>query len=348
MAYIEPTQDQWMALYQAAEEYKRHELWKFMTDNQVFGVKDPHRGKTGFCTVIGNAGQMYGLVVYLGLEGLHVLCEMYRRGDDIMQDPDFMYQQDTFVMSFGGREELLPWDLKTIKKLGLKYRGLNAWPSFARHLPGYYPWRLTADEAGFMTEILQQAAIVGERYLQDPDCLPPMQSNWYLIRIKGSDGWQDQLTECLPQKPEGNRASDIPVAQRAIEDILAMNLKRQGEWEVDCFYGPVYIHESETERPYFAYMLAVMDCRNGMALSMETAAPGNYAEPFMKKVLATMRNVRTVPQKIYYQRDEIFSLFSSVAEKLGIRLSRVKQLNMVSDFRQGLDKYFSKNRGKDR
>ncbi len=149
-----PTLQEWRELYAAAVEFKKIEAWTWMVDDQVFGVQNPANEEIGYCCVMGNLGEFFGLGVYLGEEGL----EGYRAiQSGKVARADTLFTQDCLVASFEDRQMLDPQDLKVIKQLGLKFRGRNAWPTFRSHVPGYYPWYLGKGEAQFLRTALQQA-----------------------------------------------------------------------------------------------------------------------------------------------------------------------------------------------
>ena len=62
----EPTNNEWKALFSAAKRFKQHECWNHMWDSDIFGVKNPETGEIGYCCVMGQNGEHYGLGVYKG------------------------------------------------------------------------------------------------------------------------------------------------------------------------------------------------------------------------------------------------------------------------------------------
>lgn len=168
-----PTQEEWKDLYEAARMFKELAPWKWMEDPDVFGVENPETGETGYCCIMGALGEVLGLLVYLGSEGL-ALYEGLQSGKITIEDEDLFARQNCLAVTFDDREMIDNKDLGIIKSLGLKFRGRQSWPSFRSHLPGFMPWYLTGAEVRFLGLAIRQAMSVAERLrgLQRPHPTP--------------------------------------------------------------------------------------------------------------------------------------------------------------------------------
>ena len=156
---MEATLKQWQALYKAAEEFKQAACWKWMDNSHIFGVENPFSKEIGYCCIMGNGGEMYGIAVYLGTRGFDSLMEM-AKGE---ATDEMMFIQDCLMLSFDSRGDLHPQEYKQIKELGLTFRGANAWPTFRVYEPGYYPWPIEKQEhVLFLTLALQPPRSFGE------------------------------------------------------------------------------------------------------------------------------------------------------------------------------------------
>ena len=94
---------------------------------------------------------------------------------------DMIHLQKCLMVSFEDRKFLQKQDFQVINKLGLKFRGRNAWPSFRNYLPGYHPWYVISEEAKYLTIALHQAINVALRFKNDPRMLTPSMRNQYLV-----------------------------------------------------------------------------------------------------------------------------------------------------------------------
>ena len=123
--------EQWEELYDWAVEFKKLACWNWMYDVDVFGVVNPETGEIGYCSVLGNLGEVFALNVYPGSEGLASWRLLYENADrmpdlDPTESQEIFTSQQCLSMSYEDRAELDKRDLELIRKLGLKFRGRNA------------------------------------------------------------------------------------------------------------------------------------------------------------------------------------------------------------------------------
>ena len=106
--------------------------------------------------------------------------------------------------SFGGRNELRKEDHEIIKRLGLRFRGANAWPAFRSYRPGYLPWFLEDDEIEVLRLILEQVLDVAPRVKDDPALVSASDSHTFLVRVQRAQPptWGDQRMDIMLPEPE--------------------------------------------------------------------------------------------------------------------------------------------------
>jgi len=337
-----PTMSDWKALYQAAIDFKEIEAWTWMYDSDVFGVQDPVSGEIGYCCIMGNLGEMFAMALYLGSEGL----ESYMRiASEPPLDPSEAFEelllQKCLMASFANREELTTEDRQVIKRLGLKFRGRNAWPLFRSYRPTCYPWYLTADEARFLTLALQQAKEVCPRFREDPTLFDPPNEELWFVRVpeeteKGLS-WRDAWLE-----PALLEEEELPAAP--IDELRLVRLKKsaplvQAVWEMDFFLSPSAVQEKRGDRPYYPYMTMTVDHASGFIFGTDLASPEAYLAGLPERFLALAERMKQMPAELWVKREEAYDLLESITARLGIDLYLVDELEALEEARAALGRF---------
>ena len=334
-----PSIQEWKDLYEAAIEFKKIKPWTWMWDTDIFGVQNPVTGETGYCCVMGGAGEHFALAVYLGSEGLNGYLAL-QSGKNYPSLEDILSLQKLLMASFEDREYLQKEDIRLIKKLDLKFSGPDSWPLFRSYRPGCYPWYLTGEEARYLTLCLWQSIDVALRFKDDPKKLTPPMGNRYLVRVPKKDktglSWRDMWMEPLPlQKGE---IIVEPVDEVRLAKIKRRIPNRQGVWEVDYFYYSEPIREKE-ERPFYPYITLWVDQHSGFILSYDLAEPAKCMSEFQRNFFKLAEKRKILPREILVKREETLKLLEPITSELGINLKKVKKLKMLEEAQASMRKF---------
>ena len=293
----EPTREEWLGLFEAAARFKEARPWEHMYDADVFGVRNPESGVTGYCSVMGRAGQHFALGVYPGGEGISSydsIAKTSRRGHELECGVAGSMQK-CIMASFEDRSLLSGRDRKLIKDLGLKFRGRNAWPRFQRHDPLFVPWYLKSANVRFLTTALKQALPVADRFLADENyLLGPLKMNKVLVRFTNGRGgsWADRI-EPFEQFDgfESARSEEIMAA-------LAV-LPVQAGLILDIPYGvvPTLIGESG-QRAYCPHGLLIVDGENGLPLNFHMLSPDEFPAEILNIMANSLLKLGVMPEQI--------------------------------------------------
>lgn len=183
----------WRDFYEAAIAFRDLKPWEWMYDADLFGVEDPETGKTNYCCIMGNAGEVFALGYYLGDEGLKSYLLLVNQPDELTPIDRMALGLNQFMLKveFVNREDLDKPDLDQIKSLGLKFRGKKQWLQ-ARFLePAHLPLPIDTEQARVLTIGLRQAVDVARRYKEDPDVLGDQESGKVLVRKQQNGTWTD-------------------------------------------------------------------------------------------------------------------------------------------------------------
>ena len=334
----------WKALHEAARDFRDTKCWLWMWDTDLFAVEDPETGEIGYCCVIGRLGEVTGLAVYRGSEGLQSYLRMQSEelsGEDA--DPSLIPK--CLLASFEDRELLQKQDLDVIKKLNLTFRGRGQWPLFRSYEPGYFPWYLTAEEVTYLTLMLRQAKEVSIRFRENGELLTPHARGLYFVRRAERRGgelqWKDTWME--PKPFERKESPAVPIDRLRLERIGATATIKEMSWETDFFYLPVPVREGK-ERPYYPYALVWVDHNTGFILRCHTTTPEECFKEYIGQFLDLIEDLKLIPSDILVRREPVVELFKPVAAELGIQLKCIESLRTIEDFRKNLREAMPKNK----
>jgi hypothetical protein len=335
-----PSAEEWRSLYKAAIEFRDLKPWTWMSEMDLFGIQNPHDEEMGYCCVLGELGEVFALAVYLGSEGLAGYLRM-QSGEVDADDPDVLHLQKCLMASFENREDLEQADLRTIKRLGFKFRGRGAWPQFRSFLPGYLPWYLTSGEAKFLTVALEQAVHIARRHQKDPNLLTSLGETTLLARVSvGEDehgDWRDRWM-ALPELEEEATPS-IPVDELRLRKITKGVKTKRGTWEVDSFYFPGAVEEGE--RPFFPCIGVIMEHGTGIALHFWLEPPWQFVSLFTENLLTFVEEADMLPEGVLVTKEELFDVLEPMTSRLGIDLDFVGILENVEEFKASMITHLS-------
>lgn len=330
---------EWSALYDVANKFKRLQCWNWMYDSDLFGVQNPETGEIGYCCVMGQLGEVLALNLYPGPEGLDSYWQIHERSrlaeeGVSLNSHALLNTQKCLMASFEDRSELHQKDLGIIREVGLKFRGRKEWPIFRSYKPGFLPWFLTPPEAQFLAIALQQAIEVASTLRDNPHGLvPPEEEEPYLVRVLEGAVWKNTW-----QSPAQYKA---PPTTPVINEVLLAQLKqsnfpRQGTWVTDCILLPVVIEEGE--RPYYPHGFPILSSE-GMVCSMELLKPGEIEKELPNKFMEFLRNAKVLPQSLLVGSEQAFELLEPIAKKLTISIQQEEDHPALEFFLNGMESF---------
>ena len=308
-----------------------------MADNDLFAVQNPVTGEMGYCCIMGQLGELFALAVYLGAEGLGSY-ENLARAKTKSASAEAGYNQICLMASFLDRESLYKKDLDVIKALGLKFRGRNAWPVFRSHLPGYYPWHLTAGEAEFLTLCLRQTVEVGARVKENPGLLLSKGRTHMLARIpeKAADSWRWTDKWFTPMLPSSRPVATLTPDEATTKRLRASIPQRDMTWEVDVYYAPFPVKDDKDDRPLYPLVLLCVDRDSGFIFGMHlmsTAEKPKVALKFLEFIV----KAGVMPSELAIAREDLLDLLEPAASAVGIQVRGEKRLKQLQRARRSLE-----------
>jgi hypothetical protein len=327
--------DVWNELFEEANKFNKLQCWIWMDGGDLFAVQNPDSGEIGYCSVMGALGEVFGMAVYLGEEGLESMRKI--QSDDLPPE-EVMYTQKCLLISFEDRAELDKKDLALIKQSGLKFRGANAWPQFRYHEPGYFPWYLNEEQARFATLVLQQAADVAARYRMDRRLLMPPNKDEILVRIPsvpsigGEIQWSDQWVK--PKAYVQHEPKTAMNDQLLLKRVKNKAIPKRGAWEVDYFYAPMPVEGPD--KPFYPRMCMWVDSESGQILNFHMAQNGDYRQEFLSKFLQMIESMNIKPHKLFVKRSDVRNCFESTARIIDVRIEQDSSLPNLDEAKESM------------
>ncbi len=302
-----------------------------MENGDLFALENPFNGETGYCSVLGNGGQEFGLVLFLGAKGF----DAYQR---LMMDESETVSLEAGLdicalsVLFVNRGELASPDMAVIRSLGVSFRGKNAWPLFRSQLPGYLPWYLEKEETLFLTSAIQQTINVAVRVRDnDLDLFAGCDEDLILTRYFYEGQWLDEWRK--PRAAEEAIVS-IPLDRERLRRLYDAAGKKSGSWELDLFILPAAI-DSGNGRPYYPNCILAVERNQGLIVGTDLLGPGLSHEEKQEAFIRLLEKATPIPQEIHVGSKEVKQLIEPVAGELGISI-RIAPLRLLERARRSL------------
>jgi len=242
--------------------------------------------------------------------------------------------QDCLSATYDDRKYIDKKDMAIIKKLGLNFRGKNAYPLFRRYKPNYYPWYLTGDECRFLTIALEQAAYACIEVKDDESFLPDVFDTGYcLVRYFEDDKWKDKQSRI--DTGEEKRKITIQTNELKLACIKKKSVKSEGKWEIGFFVNST-MPIKEKERPYFPIVMLMVDSISGHVFNAYLSEPSDYYQNIFDNFVEFIEKTGVIPQEIFVEKDDLQTILYPATAALGIKLTKVKKCRMFKEAQRGL------------
>ncbi len=327
MSEKKPAVEEWRRLYAAAVRVKEMAPWKWMMEDDVFGVRNPERDEIGFVSVMGAGGEHFAVALYQSADALYDFLSLSEAGRDGLTHglgATRVLEIPQLQASFEDRGRLRKEDRDIIKKLDLKFRGAHSWPMFRNYAPGMFPWFLTSSEARFLTTALEQLLDVAPRVHDDEDILFGEGDDDFLVRVPRAEKarlvWEDKIIR-VPE-PEEKEATLAPLDPQLLESLKKLP-EVTNLIEIELTMLPMPVREKE-ERPFFPYMLLLAEVGSGMILGQDMLQPLPSLDAMRAelpiKVAGHLLRLGVRPVRIDVRTATTAQSLTPLAEKLGIQI----------------------------
>ncbi len=261
MTETSPTNGQWKKLFNLSEEISQLKPWMNLPEYSVFGVRLPEDDVNGYIAVIGELGQVSGVMVYIGEASLDRLRYIY--------SSECLLELTMLSVTFDPPESLQGKDKVLAETFGLDTGGEPGIPVFRSNRPGYLPWHLEVDEAARMIIFLEQALEVFRKGDFTGFLNLESEDTRCLYRVPLEDGSWEVTVEEVPENPEYTK--QFILQNSLLKSIWKLPVSRNPV-QAALFMMPGAIG-TPGERPSTAYILLLADEISGYVMAHEVLSP---------------------------------------------------------------------------
>lgn len=337
--------DIWRALYEAAAEFRVRRPWRLLDDDEIFAVKSPVTGETGYCCVLGAAGQMYALCMYRGGDGL-ALHRAVQQGDIGPGSDDIFAMQNVLMAEFCTRQELEKEDRAALKSIGFRAKRSEdspPYPCFRDYAPGFPPWFISTDGARWLTFALRCGADFADVVAEGGGPPTPPGPDRYLTYLPaGGDekapGW---TREWMAPEPPAEPAPPAPPDELRLQRLAGRALEPDSAWEIDVFYMPEGVIK-EGRRPYFARTAMAVQAKSGFVCNFEMIGPERSFSPALQDVLlGAIETHGRLPGVLNVRNEQTREALQPLADALEMKIEVKRKLSAIREARESLELHLS-------
>jgi hypothetical protein len=314
--YQKPSLDQLKPLYQLMGSIKALEPWNTLWDMDLVCLELPGMKEPVFCSVMGQNGECYGIGVYPGWRSVSGLLRMAENNGSPFSVLEYM---DCLSCYFGNREELLPDERKTIKELGLSFRGKNGWPYFRRSRPNCMPWEISDKNAVQLKEILEQFITAYEWFI-DKKLSVDFEKHYVLYRgySKKTKTWS---TESRRMPPVTSFGETCIIQNEVFTGALKMKQTNGLTLEAGTVYAPVPMGTTRDGFPALTRIVVLMNTEQNVLVDQYLLKPNDDTVRETIRLLADFIEAQGRPARIKVRDDWAYVQLEDFCRKTGIDLS---------------------------
>lgn len=329
--------DYWPETLRLAKRFHQLKPWIQMTDEHIFAVIDPISEKYLFCSVLGRAGELYGLAVYIGADGFKVLLDMLSgRVDEF----DIFQRQHSLLVSFEDRTDLQKEEYELIKTYDTTFRGKKAWPSFVSYIPGYYPWSLEQEETRMMLLALEQTIAVHEQFLNGLELPDLLREKQILVRSTDNGKFQNSVVDIEEIKFLKTKVQ-LTISELELKRISKITNVLPITIEFSLTYMNLPIEVEKAERPIFPLATIVADHNDEIVLHHELHEHTLNSNIAQKEFCNIFYKLNGIPQEILIDERTFFHI-EPLLESLRVNVEVVERLSVVNAMLEGLQQYLQR------
>ncbi|WP_040980961.1 plasmid pRiA4b ORF-3 family protein [Oceanobacillus jeddahense] len=326
----EPDEEEWNELFDAADQVKNKKPWLELYDDQLIAIWSNELHDYAYCSIMGNAGESYGVTCFLGSRGLLSFFDIMD-ADPYEDNPALLFNQYSVTVDFNNREDLDEEEYDLIKNLGRKYRGKYQWPSFVSMVPDQLPWTINQEECLILTGILLKLDAFLSNTENLSEKVPSFGGNMLAIN-------ENEELILLSIEELIDEALQEPVLELDISEIEWKRMRKKvqpvngKEVELALIQMGEPVQNTPDSRPFLPYILILVERETGAVLHYDLAESVYYAEGVQQAIYQLFDKLEVLPKTIY-MIDDFFAVNAEpLFDKISIPLVKTDELEGVEQF----------------
>lgn len=330
----------------AAFCYRETNLWHILTDSDVFAFRLSD-GETGYCCVMGNAGEHLALGFYKGKEGFTSYLNTTTMPEQQITEFEALETMMTFDCincDFMSAADLNDKTKKVIRSYananGVKIRRPNGWPDFTRHEPYRMRYGITFEEdARDITEALHAAiAVAGQLETSDLGTLGFDEKGNYPTKkggksvpylIPNGDGTFEWSTTKLPGLMK--REYVTPKFNNDILSSIVKALPKSDALQLRLIHLPASEESADKPSLFPALMLCVHPGTGYLFPIYSTEDVETNPMSLLVQLVNTFRQNKGKPEFIQVEDPRTEAFLKDFCHQCGIILSRESTLPPLNE-----------------
>ena len=291
----------------AAESFHARRMWERFTNSDCFAVRLPGSSDLLLATVMGDAGEEYGLTLFRG-SGAAKACAELTSGpapsSDLIESIDMLgFSMDRFV-------DLSPDAQASFRKAGLHPRHRDLVPAFIAKPPHRRPHWPTDDDLVALRTVLTAAVAADSQGLLEPAELDDEAGICVITVAEGAGEPSISVTRETP--PESSVLCGSETFAASGIDLSGMP-RSDAQWLVGTPIMPVGVEDDDRSMQ----LLLVADDRSEMILQ----ATPFFSDDIGKAIAQLVATCRThgVPSSMVFTSQRLVDALAPALESAGVR-----------------------------
>ncbi|MBD5356881.1 MAG: hypothetical protein HDR88_07755 [Bacteroides sp.] len=330
-------------MIEAALRFRAAKLWEVLDDSMIFAVRLPD-GKTGYCCVMGNAGEHYAIALYKGSVGFTTYLNSITN-KALMNPFEIFMTYECINCDFeNATDSGLNTHQKALikevaKENNLKICRPKGYPTVIRHNRGIMITDVDQSDAESITCALKAGLEVASKIKNiptselntlgfgKPHTYPPVKGGkkipFLIPQDDGTYQWSLTKTPAL-----GKDTYLRPKYSNIMTIGRLKSIDHKGEYQVKLFHMPATVKCAGGS--YYPMMMILVNKADGMLVPImsQSEQPHDY-EDLLNQLAFTFLNMDGCPQSIEICDPMTESFLSDFCSKVNIELVKVSQLPIV-------------------